>query len=45
MGQLPQRDSVHCVGILILFINLTKREKPKVRMSENKNVTVYRGAR
>lgn len=46
MGQLPQRDSVHCVRILILFVNLAKREKLKVRMSEDKkaNVTAYWGA-
>lgn len=45
MGQLSQRDSVHGVGILILFVNLAKTEKPKVRMSEDKkaNVPVYWG--
>lgn len=43
VGHLPQRNSVHCVRILILFIYLAKTQKLKVRMSEDKkaNATLH----
>jgi hypothetical protein len=38
MGKLPQRNSVHRVWILVLFIDLAERAQSKVRKLYNTKV-------